>query len=77
MKFLEELSSGECFEHNQIYYIVSTDFKGNKSRMCLCLKNGFVSWIPSDTMVDGIDIFTMDSDNNMLAMKAREKNDFS
>jgi hypothetical protein len=75
MKYLEELASGDCFEYSGKYYILSTDFKPNGKKLCFSLLNGFPSWLNSDTMVNLTDIFTMDIDSNIIAIKERKKSD--
>lgn len=73
MLYLEELSGGDCFELDSQYYILSQDFKSNGQRMCLNLSSGFPSWVNGNSMVNNIDIFTLDKDNNIIAFKQREK----
>lgn len=75
MKYLEELNTGDCFEYNNDYYILSCDFKTNGNRMCLSLKNGFSKWFGGDSIVNLTDIFTLDKDSNIIAIKQREKDD--
>ena len=45
MEYLEELSTGDCFELNGSYYIVTTDFKKNGYKLCLDLKTGYGKWL--------------------------------
>lgn len=75
MKYLEELNSGDCFEYNNDYYVLSCDFKNNGNRMCLSLKNGFSNWFGADSIVNLTDIFTLDKDSNIIALKERAKDD--
>lgn len=72
MKYLEELSGGDCFEYNKHQFIVSQDFKPNGYRLCLGLKNGFPKWLDPSLMVNQIDLFTIDKDNNIVAIKERK-----
>lgn len=77
MKYIEELISGDCFEHSGKYYVLSCDFKSNGKRMCISLFDGFSSWFSPDCMVNQTDIFTMDKENNIIAIKERKKDDIS
>lgn len=77
MKYLEELNFGDCFQLNNHYYILSSDIKSNGDRMCLSLKNGFCNWMGGNNIVDLIDIFTLDKDTNIIAIKERSKDDNS
>lgn len=75
MKYIEEIGCGDCFEINNKYYLLTQDFKKNGDRLCMSLEDGFVKWFQSDTIINPIDIFTMDKDNNILAIKERKKAD--
>ena len=73
MKYLEELSIGECFIYNKDYLIVTSDFKKNNSKFCINLTTGYGKWISPNEEVDQIDIFTLDKDSNILAIRERQK----
>jgi hypothetical protein len=78
MKYLEELSGGDCFEHNGYHYVLSRDFKANGDKMCISMTNGFQKWLSSNSIVSHVELFTTDKDNNIIAFKTREKqNDYS
>lgn len=77
MKYIEELNSGDCFELKGKFYLLGTDFKKNGQRFCLNLADGFSSWINQDTIVNLTDLFTMDKDNNLIAIKERKKENVS
>ncbi len=77
MKYLEELSGGDCFEYNTKYYILSRDFKNNGDMMCLGLFDGFTKWLSPSTIVNSIELLTTDNDKNIVALKHRLKNDIS
>jgi hypothetical protein len=73
MKYLEEISTGECFTLAGKYFILTADFKRNGDRLAVCLSDGLSKWIKSNDMIDPIDIFTLDKDNNIIAMRERIK----
>jgi hypothetical protein len=74
MKYVEEIQYGDCFNHENKYFILTTDFKKNGDRLAVCLSDGTSKWIQSNAIIETIDIFTLDKDNNIIAMKEREKN---
>lgn len=73
MKYIEELLIGDCYQHGGKPYIITTDYKKNGSRLCICLVDGTTHWIASDLIIDPIDIFTVDKDSNIIAIKERTK----
>jgi len=77
MKYLEEIEFGECFEYNNLYFILTHDMKKNGDKLCVNLNTGFSQWLKSDSMIKTTDIFTMDKDNNIIAIRERAKNNVS
>lgn len=77
MKYLEELDCGECFEFDNSYFILTHDFKKNGSRLCVKLDSGSLQWLYPDSMIKNTDIFRMDKDNNIIAIKERLKDNVS
>lgn len=77
MKYIEELENGESFESDGCYFILTHDFKKNGDKFCIQLDNGFGRWFKSDNIVNLADIFTMDKDNNLIAIRERAKNNVS
>ena len=77
MKYIEELSFGDCFIVNNSKYILTTDFKNDGKRMCITLHDGSIKWIEENQIVESIDIFILDKDSNILAIKERKKEDVS
>lgn len=73
MKYLEELSFGDCFLLNDNYFVLTTDFKKNGDKLAVCLSDGSSKWIKPNEMINSIDIFTLDKENNILAIKERTK----
>lgn len=73
MKYLEELLIGDCYQHSGKAYVVTTDYKQNGSRLCVCLIDGTTHWMASDLIIDPIDLFTVDKDANIVAIKERQK----
>lgn len=76
MKFLEEVVNGESFLFNETMFILTSDFKiKNKEtqRLGINLKDGNPRWIGSNEMVDSIQIYTLDKENNILAIREISK----
>jgi hypothetical protein len=73
MKYLEEIIIGDCFIFNNSKYILTTDFKKSGQRMCIGLNDGKISWLDSNSLIDPIDIFTVDQETNIIAIKERKK----
>jgi hypothetical protein len=73
MKYIEELLHGDCFGLSGDYFILTSDFKSNGYRLCVSLKTGSSRWIKPEEVVDSIDIFTIDKENAIIAIKERKK----
>ena len=73
MKYLEELQIGDCFQLNSSHFIITSDFKKDGKKFCIDLKTGYGKWISPGDMVEIIDIFTLDKDSNVIAIKERKK----
>jgi hypothetical protein len=75
MKYLEELSFGDCFSYNNGYYVMSSDFKQNGKKSCLSLETGFTHWFNGDIIVNITELYILDQNSNIIAIKQRSKND--
>jgi hypothetical protein len=73
MKYIEELQYGDCFSFENKYFVLTTDFKRNGDKLAVCLSDGNLKWIKSNDIINNIDIFTLDKENNIIAIKEREK----
>jgi hypothetical protein len=76
-QYIEELSHGDCFQYDNKKYILSCDYKKDFSRLVINLFNGTPKWFKSDDIIVKIQIFTMDKDNCIIAIKETMKNDIS
>jgi hypothetical protein len=71
-KYIEEMDNGECFMYNSDLYIITSDFRKNKNlyeKKCIAIKDGSCRWMSSNSIVDKIDLFYRDKDNNILLCK--------
>jgi hypothetical protein len=75
--YIEELENGESFILDSDKLIVTCDFKSNGNRLCVDLKNGSSRWLGGNTIIDKIQLFTLDKDNNLIAIKETPKDDLS
>ena len=73
MKYVEELFIGEFFNLNSEFFVNTQDFKKDGSKLAINLKTGFGKWIPHDSMVESIDLFVLDKENNFISIREREK----
>lgn len=77
MKYIEELIPGNCFLFNNTYYLITIDFKSNNKRLCYNLESGSPCWLTGETIVEDIQIYTMDDKNNIMAIKETKKMDIN
>ena len=72
MKYIEELMPGDFFEYNQEKYILTCDMRFNKKReqkLSIKLSSGMPRWMDSGLSVDCIQLYEIDSDKNIIAIK--------
>jgi hypothetical protein len=74
-KFIEELNYGDAFSYNNLCYVLTTDYKKNNDRLCLSLIDGGLRWFKPNEIVEGTNLYTMDKDNNIIAIKESKKED--
>ena len=72
-KFIEELNYGDAFTHNNLCYVLTTDYKKNNDRLCLSLIDGGLRWFKPNEIVEVTNLYTMDKDNNIIAIKESKK----
>lgn len=77
MKYIEELDAGDSFELLGEIYVLTTDFKNNGSRMCINLKTGQIQWFNGSSVVDISQLFIMDKNNHLIAIKETKKHDIN
>lgn len=73
MKYVEEINIGDCFVLNESHFIVTSDFKKDGKRLCIDLKTGFGIWIDPEESVKEIDIFTLDTNSNIIPIRERKQ----
>lgn len=69
MKYIEELSHGECFRLNGELFILTSDFRNNNTKLCYSLSSGFPKWLKNDSIIDVCPIYTLSAENNLVPVK--------
>lgn len=73
LKYLEELSHGETFKHEDKIWLTTTDFKKNGQRLCYNVENGFAQWFDSTIITEILPLYYLDKDNNVIPIKQYKK----
>lgn len=72
MKYLEELIPSNVFSYQDKIFIVTIDFKFKQDKRylyCICLSTGSGSWLEDSLCVDDTELYTIDKDKNIVAIK--------
>lgn len=77
MKYIEEIHNGECFTVDNKHYLLTTDFKSNGYRLAYCLEDGCAKWIKNTDIVDPIQVYRLDKDNNIIPLKETKKHEYN
>jgi hypothetical protein len=72
-KYIEELNNGDAFILNNGTYILSSDFKKNGDKLSISLVDGNSRWVKPNEMIEHIQLFIMDKENNIIAIKESKK----
>lgn len=73
MKYLEEISPGDCFIFENKPFILTTDFKRSGDRLSYRLDNGKPFWLKPNVVIDINPIYYLDKDNNLIPLKTTPK----
>ncbi len=74
MKYIEELKSGDCFLYENQYFLLTSDFKRDGKKLCYSLKDGFPKWFENNCIITHEQVYSLDKDNNVVAIKPTENN---
>ena len=77
MKYIEELASGDSFTYNNISYLITADFKSNGQKLAYSLIDGFAKWFDPSTIIEKINLYTLDEKNNILPIKEQKKEEYN
>jgi hypothetical protein len=77
MNYIEELVAGDAFIHNNIYYILTSDFKKDGQKLSYSLIDGFPKWLNGSSIVEKINLYTIDQTNNILPIKEHKKETYN
>lgn len=70
MKYLEELKNGDCFVYKNQNFLLTSDFKKDNSKLCYSLNDGYAKWMSSQEIVEPLILYTLDKDNNIVAIQS-------
>lgn len=73
MKYIEEMSAGDCFEIKNKQYLLTHDFKKDGSRLCYSLMDGSGLWLQPNIIVESFQIYGLDNNNNIYPIKITPK----
>ncbi len=77
MKYIEELNPGSCFLHKDIPFVLTLDFKKSGQKNAINLINGSNNWLDGSTIIEEIKIYTIDKNNNIIAINPDNNHDNS
>lgn len=69
MKYIEELSTGDCFIYDSKKFLLTSDFRKNGSKLAYSLNDGSCCWINSQSAVESLEIYFIDPDGNITPIK--------
>jgi hypothetical protein len=72
-KYIEELSYGDAFISDSLYYVLTSDFKKNGDRLAICLSDGSARWFNSSLITKPTQLYITDKDSNIIPIKPTEK----
>jgi hypothetical protein len=76
MKYIEELSYGDCFLYKEHVYLLTNDFNNKNQKLCYNLAIGSAHWLRNDATVEICPVYRLDKENNIYPIK-EYKNDKS
>lgn len=75
MKYIEEISPGDCFLYQEHSYFLSSDFKNNGQRLAYSMTNGFPKWFKNNDIVDIMPVYRLDDNSNIIPLKETKKDE--
>lgn len=72
MKYIEELKSGQIFNYNKEFFILSSDFRYKnkiKEHSVIAINTGNIHWLKTDTIIDIVPIFYQNTDNQLQTLQ--------
>lgn len=79
MKYLEEISPGDCFFYQNDKFILTSDFKVRDCRkhlLSISVSNGFPKWLMDDSVVEEISLYYIDNEKNIVPLKETTDDSF-
>lgn len=76
MKYIEELTFGDIFEYNKELFILTKDFDNKNNALCVSIKNGQSRWILNNSIVNIVELYRLDDENNFANIKPKTSKDY-
>lgn len=79
MKYIEEISPGDCFEYQNKKFILTSDIRNREYKQesqAIGLHDGFPRWMDTGLAVEKIELYLIDDDKNIVPIK-EYKNEFA
>jgi len=73
MKYIEELEFGDCFLYKNELFVLTSDFRSDDKHKCVSVKDGNPRWFDNNCVVNIIELYTLDHENNIISVKIRGK----
>jgi hypothetical protein len=73
MKYIEELTNGDAFSYNNLFFLLTADFKKDNSKLCYNIVDGSCQWFSPTEIVESMQLFYIDKDNNIKPIKETPK----
>lgn len=75
MKYIEELKPGDAFAYRSNFFVATVDKRSGGRVLCYNLKDGTPRWLKAHEMVEISQVFVLDEENNIVAIKETKKED--
>lgn len=73
MKYIEELVNGDSFTYNKEFFVLTSDFKKDNSRLSFNIKDGSPRWFSATEIVNKTELYFIDENNNIVPIKETKK----
>lgn len=69
MKYIEELTIGDAFKIDNEFFLLTSDFKKDNTRLCCNLNNGLFRWIKNDSIVEISPLYVINEQSAIVSIK--------
>lgn len=71
---LKDLIFGDIFQYKTILYILSQTYNQNNKKLAINLIDGSTRWFEDSCIVNIMDLYFLDGENNIVSIKQRISN---